>query len=143
MHDCRTSERVWWAMRPFDGDWCLSGGAPGADLEWGLWAASKGHGVTHFSFVGHNTAAPDGQLVRLTEKQLKEADPHCRRANQTLGRKLPPRSQHSANLLRRDWYQARYAKSCYGVDTFGLPADTKLFSGAIVQGKVKGGTAWA
>jgi hypothetical protein len=124
-------------------NWCFSGGAPGADLQWGVCAAEHGHGVRHYSFAGHNSGANESQLIRLTEKQLKQADEFCQRANKTLCRRFPTRSPHSTNLLRRDWFQVREAEVCYGVGTFGLRPDTNVSVGATVRGRVSGGTAWA
>ena len=76
-------------------NWCLSGGAIGSDLAWGVAAAAVGHGVIHFSFQGHQTLAPPEQVVRLTAEQLASADEPCRRANQTLRRRFPARSQRT------------------------------------------------
>lgn len=122
---------------------CLSGGAPGADLRWGVCAADHGHQVQHFSFAGHNSGAPEALLVRLSQKQLKQADEFCHRANKTLRRRFPTRSSHSTNLLRRDWYQVRDAEACYGIGTLNVSPDTEVKVGALVHGRVTGGTAWA
>jgi hypothetical protein len=86
--------------------------------------------VTHFSFAGHRYKVPKRQLVVLTEAELAAADRYCRRANETLGRRYPPRSQLVHNLLRRNWYQVESARSCYAVSTFK-------------DGEIDGGTAWA
>lgn len=66
----------------------------------------------------------------LNDAQLREADPFCTRANATLCRSFPPRSNFAANLLRRNWYQVRDSNACYAVST-------------IKNGMVQGGTAWA
>lgn len=125
-------------------NWCLSGGADGADLQWGMVAGSIGHGVLHYSFQGAKTQAPASELVMLTNEQLKTADRYCRAANKTLGRRFPANSQHVTNLLRRDWYQVSIAASCYGVSTFEgrKPAPT-LPLGTVLDATIKGGTAWA
>lgn len=124
-------------------NWCLSGGASGADLEWGMCAAKRGHGVTHFSFEGAKTSANRAHLYVLSEEQLAAADVHCHRANLSLRRKFPAKSLHTTNLLRRDWYQVYPAQSFYGVSTLQLKHNERITAGEIVQGEVKGGTAWA
>jgi len=71
---------------------CLSGGAPGADLEWGLCARAAGHTVIHWSFVGHRTKAPLGEHVILpTELQ------HARHCSLF----VPPSWQHETDSQNR------------------------------------------
>lgn len=113
-----------------DENWCLSGGADGADLAWGAAASACGHRVTHFSFSGARTSAPRDELVYLSPSLLVEADSHCAEANKALHRKYPPRSTTVQNLLRRSWYQVETAESVYAIST-------------LVNGEVAGGTAWA
>lgn len=108
---------------------CLSGGAIGADLQWGMCAGSAGHKVIHWSFEGHNSGAPDVELVRLTEEQLAEAIPSVKRAAKALG-KHPPRTPGIYQLIYRNYYQVAWAESVYAVTT-------------IEDGVVQGGTAWA
>lgn len=111
-------------------DLCLSGGAEGADLQWGMVAGSAGHGVIHWTFAGHRSRAPSSEIAVLSPEQLAEADEHCKRASKTLRRWFPPKSPFVRNLLRRNWYQVAYSGSCYAV-------------ASIVDGQVSGGTAWA
>lgn len=108
---------------------CLSGGAEGADLQWGMTAGSAGHEVVHWSFRGHKTAAPPVEVVVLTDLQLESADPYLARANKTLKRGLK-RSDFVLNLLRRNWYQVEHADRLYAVSEISGP-------------KVRGGTGWA
>lgn len=123
-------------------DWCLSGGADGSDLEFGMCAGAIGHGVIHFSFKGHETVAPE--RVILTELQLEAADRPCRAANKSLRRRFPARSPRVTNLLRRDWYQVETAQACYAVSTFELPPGPTIPLGTVLpDARVKGGTAWA
>lgn len=124
-------------------NWCLSGGASGADLEWGMCAAKRGHGVIHFTFDGAKTSAPGSQLCVLTDAELAAADAHCHRANLSLRRKFPAKATYTTNLLRRDWYQVSPAKSCYAVSTLQLGHFDRIAAGEIIQANVKGGTAWA
>lgn len=110
---------------------CLSGGAEGADQQWGMTAGRAGHTVFHFSFRGHRPRVPPGEVVTLSDAQLLEADPYLLRANATLRRTFPPKNPYAASLLRRNWYQVRDAQAVYAVATLGK------------DGLVSGGTAWA
>jgi hypothetical protein len=108
----------------------MSGGADGADLQWGMCAGKAGHQVIHWSFDGHRSQAPAQELVRIPEDLLKEADEHLKVANKTLKRKLPFHKPWIINLLRRNYYQVGNSQSVYAVST-------------LKDGKVQGGTAWA
>lgn len=110
---------------------CLSGGADGADLQWGLQAGKADHYVIHWSFAGHRTQAPTEEVVRLTQEQLNLADDALTRANRTLKRRWPTRTDVTNNLLRRNWYQIKDAGSLYAISEMGL------------NGEIAGGTAWA
>jgi hypothetical protein len=117
-------------MRPFGVNVCISGGAEGADLQFGMVAGSKGHTVIHFHFKGHKSNAPKSELVELTNAHLLAADVYLQKANLTMKRKYPTSSNFVNNLLRRNWYQVENSGSCYAVST-------------IKNGMVQGGTAWA
>lgn len=108
---------------------CLSGGAEGADLQFGMTAGSRGHEVIHWSFARHKSRAPEIEIVYLTEEQLEIADARLVLANRTLGRRIP-KNVYVKNLLRRNWYQVEFAERLYAVSTFAGP-------------HVSGGTAWA
>jgi hypothetical protein len=124
--------------------WCLSGGADGADLQWGMVAGSIGHRVVHFSFEGERTSAPETEVVRLTTAQLLTADAHCRKANRTLQRRFPTKSARTNNLLRRNWYQVQPSHACYAISTFDLVPGPTIPLGTVLRDlRVKGGTAWA
>lgn len=110
---------------------CLSGGAEGADLQWGMVAGLAGHQVIHWGFEGHSSDAPVAEVVTLTPEQLAVADDFIERANITLKRRWPVRSAFVANLLRRNFYQISSAGSIYAVSEFDA------------DGQIKGGTAWA
>lgn len=109
---------------------CLSGGAEGADLQFGMTAGHAGHSVIHWSFKDHKTYAPEQEVVILTPDQLDAADEHCKQASLTLKKYYPPKSVYVKNLLRRNWYQVAAAERVYAVST-------------IVNGIVEGGTSWA
>lgn len=134
-------------------DVCLSGGAAGADVTWGNAAYEAGHQVVHWSFKGHKSHDPDRTFI-LTEEELEEADEYLKEANVTLKRRLNFHNDYVINLLRRNWYQVKYAESVYVVgslnekaviyDSYGgydqkyhLTNDRKDRMG------VNGGTAWA
>lgn len=110
-------------------DICLSGGAKGADQQWGMTSGEKGMEVIHWSFAGHKTHVPEQEVVVLSDEQLDVADDKLRKANRTLKRKIP-RNTYVKNLLRRNWYQVENAERIYAVST-------------INAGFVAGGTAWA
>lgn len=110
---------------------CLSGGADGADLMWGMCAGTAGHTVIHWSFSGHRSLAPQSEVYILTADQLSAADEALERANASLNRRLPYDKHWVINLLRRNWYQVRDAQAVYAISQIDK------------SGKVKGGTAWA
>lgn len=114
----------------FEGNLCLSGGAKGADAQWGMTAGSAGHSVIHWSYEKHKVHAPEVEVVRLTQEQLDIADPFLHRANKALERVVPTWKPWLCNLLRRNFYQVRWTQSVYAVGKFK-------------DGKVDGGTAWA
>jgi len=114
----------------FTGNVCLSGGAEGADLQWGMCAGSAGHQVVHWTFKGHSSKAPKSEISELTEEQLLVADESLTRANLSLKRRFPGSSWFVNALLRRNYYQIKWAESVYAVSK-------------LVKGQVDGGTAWA
>ena len=109
---------------------CLSGGAEGADLQFGMTAGMAGHSVIHWSFANHKSDAPPQEIVVLTEEQLSDADEPCKKASASLKKYYPPKSPYVRNLLRRNWYQVAAAERVYAVSV-------------IVDGIVQGGTSWA
>lgn len=124
-----TSDSTEWAS--IGTNICLSGGADGADLQWGMVAGSAGHQVFHFIFDGHRSKAPESEKVTLTADQLAIADPFLAKANRTLRRKWPSRNPWVANLLRRNFYQVSAAEAVYAVAAIDE------------DGLVTGGTSWA
>ena len=113
---------------------CFSGGAKGADHAWGLIAADRGHQVIHFTFQGHKTADP-ANLQVLTREELLAAEPWVEAAAKPMKRKYTSAKEHVKDLLRRNWYQIRYAERVYAVGRL-----VKDDPGAL---KIAGGTAWA
>ena len=82
---------------------CLSGGADGADVVWGMAAEAAGHEVVHWSFAGHKSSA--NYLSELNDTQLRVADHYLELANKSLQRKWPTTNPVVNNLLRRNFYQ--------------------------------------
>lgn len=112
---------------------CLSGGAQGADVFWGLAAEAAGHEVVHWSFAGHNPAAST-YICELNDQQLRQADQFIELANKNQSRTWPSKSAHTNNLIRRNFYQVYWSTSVYAVSEF--KNDSSLL-------KIAGGTAWA
>lgn len=112
---------------------CLSGGAKGADIFWGIAAEGVGHEVVHWSFAGHNIEA-ENYICELNDHQLRVADPFLELANKSLARKWPTLSVNTNNLLRRNFYQVHYSNSVYAISEF--VNDSSVL-------KISGGTAWA
>lgn len=110
---------------------CLSGGADGSDLMWGMCAGKAGHTVYHYIFEGHKSKAPKSELAVLTREQLLVADPFLKIANKTLRRKWPVKNEWVASLLRRNYYQVVHSDAVYAVATIDE------------NGLVTGGTSWA
>lgn len=106
-----------------------SGGAVGADTYWETIGKNYNVSTKAYSFKGHKSSSEN--LIILTDKELKEADEHVIKANQTLKRFFPIHKPWIANLLRRNWYQVKNSEVIVAISTF----DSK--------GQVKGGTAWA
>jgi hypothetical protein len=113
---------------------CLSGGARGADYEWGRNAALAGHKVIHLSFEGHKSKGRPEDTVVLTQAQLEEADQYLVEINdRVLKRTLPWWRYHVISLLRRNYWQVRDTERVYAIAGIDFE-DT---------GQVIGGTAWA
>lgn len=114
-------------------DILLSGGADGADTEFGKAATKAKHTVVHWSFDEHKTKLKKN-VYDLDQEKLLTADPFIIRANASLKRKFPASSEYTNNLLRRNYFQAKWCERLYAVSKFG-GAETLL--------NVDGGTAWA
>lgn len=104
-----------------------SGGAKGSDTYWGEVGKKYGVGSNHYHAIGAKT--PSGNTP-ISEEMLKEADPHLKKANETLKRTYPTSNEYVNNLLRRNWWQVKNSDAVFAV-------------GHLVRGIVKGGTGWA
>lgn len=112
---------------------CFSGGAEGADLEWGNVAKKNGHEVRHFVFANHKGSDhPDAVVV--TPEELEVGDRTLELANEILGRSFPAHSNYVTNLLRRNFWQVVDSDAVYAVAGLDPTKDNKVLIG---------GTAWA
>lgn len=114
-------------------DILLSGGAAGADTVFSEHAEKVGHTVVNWSFSGHKSKMIDS-VYKLTVEHLEQANSPLIRANRSLLRSYPTKSEKTNNLLRRNFYQVRWSESVYAVSTFN--DDSSML-------KIDGGTAWA
>lgn len=108
-----------------------SGGARGADLAWAEVATRHGWRAVHYSFPGHQTEAPPETLVRLSDQELRRANPALAITAPRLGRSWPPKHAYVRKLLQRNYYQVMRRAPVYAVAT--LQDETR----------VMGGTGWA
>lgn len=104
-----------------------SGGAKGSDTYWGEVGKKYGVESNHYHAIGAKT--PSGNTP-ISEEMLKEADPHLKKANETLKRTYPTSNEYVNNLLRRNWQQVKNSDAVFAV-------------GHLVRGIVEGGTGWA
>lgn len=110
-----------------------SGGAVGADSLWdeiGRTFGFKNH--KHYHAKGEKT--PKGN-VAISIEELKQADEHLKKANETLGRKFPSTKSFVNNLLRRNYWQVKNAEAIYAIGN--------LTESEIGEDIVEGGTGWA
>lgn len=113
-------------------DICLSGGAEGADTAWGEAAKAAGHDVRHYVFGGINKKHAYPRFY-LNWCELLQAEPHLKKANETLKRgNFPYKSEYVINLLRRNYWQVKNTERVYAV----APLDLN-------KQQVRGGTGWA
>ncbi|ASV44715.1 DprA-like DNA recombination-mediator protein [Agrobacterium phage Atu_ph07] len=109
---------------------CISGGATGADTFWNAYAFGIGHHVINYSFKGHKTSC--SRVVILSDDELSMSEEALQKANKTLKRSYPSKSEHVNNLLRRNWYQINGSDKLYAIAKLNVE-----------KGTVEGGTAWA
>ena len=96
---------------------CNTGDAAGADAMFAAHATNAGHKVVRWS-------------PYFNPEALKQADQFVFRANTTLKRTFPSASEHTNNLLRRNYWQVRDTKAVFAV-------------ARLSDRGIKGGTAWA
>lgn len=110
----------------------LSGGADGADYEWGIAATLNDHDVIHFTFDGHKSMCDPSQIFKLSDTDLHAANPWLMKAKNHLRRHYPSKSKYVNNLLRRNYFQVKETDAVYAIGTFNPHSAA-----------VDGGTAWA
>lgn len=115
-------------------DLCLSGGALGADTEWGVAAESVGHDVIHWIFEDYNINFQNNSYVVLDNEKLLAADPYIALANKSIKRRWPTSKENTNNLLRRNHYQVNWSERVYAISE--IIDDHSLLG-------IAGGTAWA
>ena len=108
---------------------CVSGGADGADLLWGVCARHVGHDVHHISFLSHESKAPFSTLIRMKTNVLESQDRRLAALATRIGRRFPTKSTYTDNLLRRNVIVADAVNSVYAL-------------APIQDGDVAGGTRW-
>lgn len=112
---------------------CLSGGAVGADVAWGLIAKDQGHEVIHYSFAGHRGGTND-YLHELTLDELAAANPQLKIACKAMNKHLA-KKEWILKLLQRNYYQV--------VDSERVYAISEIDPTSLGRTGVKGGTAYA
>jgi hypothetical protein len=110
---------------------CHSGGSKGADQLFGELAKGAGHEVRHYSFLNHHSPCDKDMMVELNAMALGFANEHLIRANRTMKRTFPTRSEYVNNLLRRNYFQVKDSDRIYASTWF----DEHMMP--------QGGTAWA
>ncbi len=106
----------------------FSGGAPGAEAEFG--AAAEHHGIeeVNFTFEGHKDARRRGIRV-LTHAELDHGDVSLTYLGKLMHRRYPDTAMFK-KVLQSIWHQVNNGQEIYVVGKI-LPDDT-----------VKGGTGW-
>jgi hypothetical protein len=107
----------------------LSGGAEGAEAEFGACAEKWGLGEVNYSFAGRTTVRERG-LALLTEEELRQGDVSSAYLSAQMHRTYPA-TPLFRKVLQTIWHQVNTAGEVFTVGVV-LPDNT-----------VKGGTGWA
>lgn len=112
---------------------CYSGGAAGADRLFGLWASVNGQDEIHLSFAKHKHHVNDETVLELPQSILSDTSVQdkLKKANMSLGRKVPETGSYVYNLLARNAFQVIVTERVYAL--------AKI----IAPNQIDGGTAWA
>lgn len=94
-----------------------SGGAIGADKAFGDIGTISGYEVIHHGFKGYQIHG-EGIRKQHTHEELIKADNALFKANQTLKRSYPPKTEFDHMLLRRDYYQVIYSDFIIAIAPF-------------------------
>ncbi len=114
-------------MKPAD---CIlfSGGAPGAEAEFGACAERYGVEEVHFTFAGHRMARTRGVRV-LNHEELQAGDVSLEYVSRLMHRRYTD-APTIRRILQTLWYQVNSGQEIYVV---GVVQD---------DGTVRGGTGW-
>lgn len=106
----------------------FSGGAPGAESEFGRWADHYGLPQVNFTFDGHEVANGHG-LVHLPAEELAKGDQALSAIARLIHRQYPE-GEGFRHLLLSIWHQVHHGEAVYVVGR--IQGD----------GTVTGGTGW-
>lgn len=106
-----------------------SGGARGAEAEFGACAEKWGMAEVHYSFAGHTYRERKRGVVELTEEELRQGDFSLVYVSKRLGRVLSE-IPLVRNILQTIWYQINAASQVFVIGTIQE------------DGTVRGGTGW-
>jgi hypothetical protein len=114
-------------MTPAD---CIlfSGGAPGAEAEFGAQAEAWGIEEVHFTFTGHPMARDRGIRV-LNHEELQAGDVSLEYVSRLMHRRYTD-APTIRKILQTLWYQVNHGQEIYVVGT------------VLEDGTVRGGTGW-
>ena len=128
MHEVEASSRCYdRTMTPQD---CIlfSGGAPGAEAEFGGCAERHGIDEVNFTFEGHTIARHRGVRV-LNHEELQSGDVSLEYVSRLLHRRYTD-SPTIRRVLQTLWYQVNSGQEIYVIGT------------VLADGTVRGGTGW-
>jgi len=106
-----------------------SGGARGAEAEFGACAEKWGMTEVNYSFAGHTYRERKRGVVELTEEELRQGDFSLVYVSKRLGRVLSE-IPLVRNILQTIWYQINAASQVFVIGTIQE------------DGTVRGGTGW-
>jgi hypothetical protein len=106
----------------------FSGGAPGAEAEFGACAERHGVEEVNFTFDGHTIARPRGIRV-LNHEELQAGDVSLEYVSRLLHRRYTD-APTIRRVLQTLWYQVNHGQEVYVIGTL------------LEDGTVRGGTGW-
>ena len=107
----------------------FSGGAPGAEAEFGACAERHGVEEVNFTFEGHKIARHRGVRV-LNHEELQNGDISLEYVSRLMHRRYTD-SPTIRKVLQTLWYQVNHGQEVYVIGTI------------LDDGTVRGGTGWA
>ena len=114
-----------------------SGGAEGADRYFAEVMSELGAPVFHYSFEKHLPTAvrSKGEVVKLTESQLAEANKEMEKTSVNIDRPTGNLTDYVTDLIRRNWHVVKHAQSVYATAPI-------IKKGRNAMRVVDGGTGW-